>query len=89
MMVQVLVRAGEESPRKDILLLATEFLHTKEAAAREMIVSGRYDVLREEQRQGINGWTLNQSLKELVRKGAVDESDARRATNDIALFMKE
>ncbi|MHB8108852.1 MAG: type IV pilus twitching motility protein PilT [Syntrophorhabdaceae bacterium] len=88
MMVQVLVPARSVGPTNK-LVLATEFLDTKEAAAREMIISGHQGLLREEQRRGAMGWTLNQSLKDLVNQRVIDESDARKATNDLALFMRE
>ncbi len=88
-MVQTLVPAGKSSPRCGELVLATEFLDTKEAYARELVLQGHYDRLREEQRSSKIGWTLNQSLKELVASNEIDETDARRVTNDLALFMKE
>jgi len=82
-MVQVLV------PTAGRLVLATEFLDTKDAATRELMVRGRYDLLRQQQRSGQIGWTLNQSLRVLVDSEEVEEADARRATNDPALFMRE
>ncbi|OPY03726.1 MAG: Twitching mobility protein [Syntrophorhabdus sp. PtaB.Bin047] len=82
-MVQVLV------PTAGRLVLATEFLDTKDAATRELLVRGRYDLLRQQQRSGRIGWTLNQSLRVLVDSEEVEEADARRATNDPALFMRE
>ncbi len=82
-MVQVLV------PTAGRLVLATEFLDTKDAATRELLVRGRHDLLRQQQRSGQTGWTLNQSLRVLVDSDQVQEAEARRATNDPALFMKE
>ncbi len=82
-MVQVLV------PTAGRLVLATEFLDTKDAATRELLVRGRHDLLRQQQRSGQIGWTLNQSLRVLVDSEEVEEADARRATNDPALFMRE
>jgi twitching motility protein PilT len=82
-MVQVLV------PTAGRLVLATEFLDTKGAATRELMVRGRHDLLRQQQRSGQIGWTLNQSLRVLVDSEEVEEADARRATNDPALFMRE
>jgi twitching motility protein PilT len=82
-MVQVLV------PTAGRLVLATEFLDTKDAAARELLVRGRHDLLRQQQRSGQIGWTLNQSLRVLVDSEEVEEAEARRATNDPALFMRE
>lgn len=88
-MVQVLVPSGKPGPSKGEPILATEFLDTKEAFTRELLLNGQYDRLRTEQRNSKIGWTLNQSLKKLVISNSVDELDARRVTNDLARFMKE
>ncbi len=88
-MVQVLVPSGRLGPGKGELILATEFLDTKEAFTRELLLKGQYDRLRTEQRSRKIGWTLNQSLKKLVIANSVDELDARRVTNDLARFMNE
>lgn len=82
-MVQVLV------PTAGRLVLATELLDTKDAGTRDLLVRGRHDLLRQQQRSGQIGWTLNQSLRVLVDSEQVEEEEARRATNDPALFMKE
>lgn len=87
-MVQVLVPTAG-SREKDRLALATEFLDTKDAPTRELLLGGKYDLLRRQQRSGKIGWTLNQSLRVLVDSDEVEESGARRATNDLALFMQE
>ncbi len=88
-MVQVLVPAAGSRRQKDRLALATEFLDTKDTATRELLLGGKYDLLRRQQRSGKIGWTLNQSLRVLVDSGEVEEPGARRATNDPALFMRE
>ncbi|NLT22890.1 MAG: Flp pilus assembly complex ATPase component TadA [Syntrophorhabdus sp.] len=82
-MVQVLV------PTAGRLVLATELLDTKDVGTRELLVRGRHDLLRQQQRSGQIGWTLNQSLRVLVDSEQVEEEEARRATNDPALFMRE
>ena len=88
-MVQVLVPTGRSSPKQGELILATEFLDTKEACTRELLLKGQHDRLRDRQRGSNIGWTLNQSLKKLVLSNNVDELDARRVTNDLSRFMKE
>ncbi len=88
-MVQVLVPRGGSHPKRGELILATEFLHMNETYTRELLLSGQYERLREEQRSSAIGWTLNQTLKKLVASNDIDESDARKATNDIMRFMKE
>lgn len=88
-MVQVLVPTAGPGSQGGRLVLATEFLDTKDAATRELVVRGRHDLLRQQQRSGQIGWTLNQSLRVLVDSEEVEEADARRATNDSALFMRE
>ena len=88
-MVQVLVPTAGSRRQRDRLALATEFLDTKDAATRELLLRGKYDLLRRQQRSGKIGWTLNQSLRVLVDSGEVEESGARKATNDPALFMQE
>jgi len=82
-MVQVLV------PTAGRLVLATELLDTKDVGTRELLVRGRHDLLRQQQRSGQIGWTLNQSLRVLVDSEQVEEEEARRATNAPALFMRE
>jgi twitching motility protein PilT len=88
-MVQVLVPTAGSRRGKNGLALATEFLDTKDAATRELLLGAKYDLLRRQQRTGKIGWTLNQSLRVLVDSEEVEETDARRATNDPALFMRE
>ena len=88
-MVQVLVPTTGVRRQRDQLALATEFLDTKDGVTRELLLQGRYDLLRQQQRSGKIGWTLNQSLRVLVDSDEVEEADARRATNDLALFMRE
>jgi len=88
-MVQVLVPAGRSSPRPGELVLATEYLDVQETGARELILAGQYDRLRDAQRSSKIGWTLNQSLKNLAISNTVDESDARRVSNDLIRFMNE
>ncbi len=88
-MVQILVPAGRSSPKQGQLVLATELLDMKRACTRELLLKGHYDRLRDEQRRSKIGWTLNQTLKELIASNSVDELDARRVTNDLARFMQE
>jgi len=88
-MVQVLVPRGGSNPKRGELILATEFLHMKDTHTRELLLNGQYERLREEQRSSAIGWTLNQTLKKLVASHNIDESDARKVTNDIMRFMKE
>lgn len=88
-MVQVLVPSESAGPGKGELVLATEFLHMKEANTRELLLTGQYEGLRDGQRSSTIGWTLNQSLKKLVLSHSINELDARRVTNDLARFMKE
>lgn len=88
-MVQVLVPGARSSSKPGELLLATEYLDVQQLSTRELLLAGQYDRLRDEQRGGTVGWTLNQSLKNMVISGTVDEPDARRVSNDLAGFMNE
>jgi twitching motility protein PilT len=88
-MVQVLVPGGRSGPKPGELLLATEYLDVQQVSTRELILAGQYDRLRDAQRCSGIGWTLNQSLKSLVISGTVDESEARRVSNDLTRFMDE
>ncbi|HOW54111.1 MAG TPA: ATPase, T2SS/T4P/T4SS family [Syntrophorhabdaceae bacterium] len=87
--VQVLVSTGGSNGEGARMVLATEFMDTKGPAARDLIQRGRYDLLREQLRDGKIGWTLNQSLRVLIDSGEVSQDEAHRATNDLALFMRE
>ncbi len=88
--VQVLVpTAAGSDGESGKLVLATEFMDTKEPATRELVLRGRYDLLREQLRSGKIGWTLNQSLRVLVDSGEVEEAEAKLSSNDPALFMRE
>jgi len=88
-MVQVLVPRSGSHPKRGELILATEFLHVQKTYTRALLLDGQYERLREEQRSSALGWTLNQTLKKLVASHNIDESDARKVTNDIMRFMKE
>ena len=87
--VQVLVPTNGHHPKSKQMALATEFIDIKDPAARELILRGRHDLLREQIRNGRAGWTLNQSLRVLVDSDEVKEEEARKVTNDMALFMRE
>ncbi len=88
-MVQFLVPGGRSSGKSGELFLATEYLDVRDMSTRELVLTGQYDRLRDVQRGSAIGWTLNQSLKSLIVSNAVDESDARRVSNDLTRFMNE